>query len=160
MNILDFFNFSNCIKISFFISFISQICFIHILSSINYSYKYFGFIIHLFIIFLIFFCLSGFLKNEIKIFKKIQFLNKIMKIITFFLILFYLILLLKLKYSEMDSNMYILLIFSITIYSIFHFLMLNNLSNFIEKYKDKMIENSTERNDDAVKEELINNDFY
>jgi hypothetical protein len=83
-----------------------------------------------------------------------------MKIITFFLILFYLILLLKLKYSEMDSNMYILLIFSLTIYSIFHFLMLNNLSNFIEKYKDKIIENSTERNDDAVKEELIKNDFY
>jgi hypothetical protein len=154
-NILKFFNYSNSIKISFFIIFLSQICFIHVLTSIYYSYKYLGFIIHLLIILLILFCLRGCFNNEIKNFKKLEFLNNGMKIITFFLIIFYFILLLQLKYSEIDLNMYILFFFSLVTYSIFHLLTLNNLSNFIEKYRDKIIENSSDNLDNEIKESMI-----
>jgi len=154
-NILKFFNYSNSIKISFFIIFLSQICFIHVLTSIYYSYKYLGYIIHLLIILLILFCLRGCFNNEIKNFKKLEFLNNGMKIITFFLIIFYFILLLQLKYSEIDLNMYILFFFSLVTYSIFHLLTLNNLSNFIEKYRDKIIENSSDNLDNEIKESMI-----
>ena len=130
-NILKIFNYSNSIKISFFIIFLSQICFIHVLTYIYISYKYLGFIIHSLIIFLILFCFRGCINNEIKNFKKFIFLNNGMKTITIFFITFYLFLLLKLKYSEID------------------------LSNFIEKYKDKIIENSSENFDNEIKESMI-----
>ena len=154
-NILKIFNYSNSIKISFFIIFLSQICFIHVLTYIYISYKYLGFIIHSLIIFLILFCFRGCINNEIKNFKKFVFLNNGMKTITIFFITFYLFLLLKLKYSEIDLNMYILFFFSLIIYSLFHFLTINNLSNFIEKYKDKIIENSSENFDNEIKESMI-----
>ena len=130
----------------------------NILKIFNYiyiSYKYLGFIIHSLIIFLILFCFRGCINNEIKNFKKFIFLNNGMKTITIFFITFYLFLLLKLKYSEIDLNMYILFFFSLIIYSLFHFLTINNLSNFIEKYKDKIIENSSENFDNEIKESMI-----
>ena len=154
-NILKIFNYSNSIKISFFIIFLSQICFIHVLTYIYISYKYLGFIIHSLIIFLILFCFRGCINNEIKNFKKFVFLNNGMKTITIFFITFYLFLLLKLKYSEIDLNMYILFFFSLVTYSIFHLLTLNNLSNFIEKYRDKIIENSSDNLDNEIKESMI-----